>query len=128
MEQNLSNRVKIGTEFSLLQSSLKLYKNFTHLGSRAHKSFVFEEWRTMNTLLKIARKQAVLTVHSAKFGQTHVAVTNMAADNYGRGHGRITWSPRSWATLQRLDWRLYRNRESPKACGEESVAGQSRMR
>ena len=41
----------------------------------------------------------------------------------GRGHGGRPWSPRSRTTLQGLDQRSYRDRESPKSerC-QESVA------
>ena len=45
------------------------------------------------------------------------------------GHGGRPWSPRSRATSQGLDQKLYRDRESPKSerC-KESVAGQCRRR
>ena len=47
----------------------------------------------------------------------------------GWGHGGRPWSPRSRATPQSLDQRLYRDRESPKSeRRKESVAGQCRMR
>ena len=58
-----------------------------------------------------------------------VVVVDYPTPSKGWGHGGRPWSPRSRATLQGLDQRSYRDRESPKSeRRKESVAGQCRMR
>ena len=52
-----------------------------------------------------------------------------SSPSQGWRHGGRPWSSRSQETLQGLDQRLYRDRESPKSeQRKESVAGQCRMR
>ena len=58
-----------------------------------------------------------------------VVVVVYPTPSEGLGHGGRPWSPRSRATLQDLNQRSYRDRESPKSERlKESVAGQCRMR
>ena len=81
-----------------------------------------ETWQT--TCSSLSPKFNPKSVHSLL-----VVVVDYPTPSEEWGHGGRPWSPRSRATLQGLDQRSYRDRESPKSeRRKESVAGQCRMR
>ena len=67
--------------------------------------------------------------HMTRIQVVVVVVVDYPTPSEGWGHGGRLWSPRSRATPQGLEQRLYRDRESPKSeRRKESIAGQCRMR